>query len=278
MRPLRVLLVDDSESFLKSASDFLSCDPRLRIVGSAMNGRDGVAMAERLAPDLVLVDLAMPELDGLAATGLMRSLPAPPRVFLITLLDSSAYRSRADSVGALALISKANFAEEVHAALDRLLSNGGLAVTCPPPMPGNEPEREADTASAQSVNYGAETILVVEEEEAVRIVAARVLRSAGYNVVAVQDGMEALAAAKGADNSPSVLISDVVLPGIGGQALADRIRTICPGIKVVFTSGGMGDALSDEDSSTDAGHFLAKPYTPSRLLEIVREVLASPQA
>lgn len=277
MRPLRVLLVDDSESFLKSASDFLSCDPRLRIVGSAMNGRYGVAMAESLAPDLVLMDLNMPELDGLAATERMRSLPAPPRVFLITLLDSSAYRDRAASVGALALISKANFAEEVHGALDALFSGRGSLLSGPPPMPDDQSERETDPASGRSVTGDAETILVVENDEVLRVLAARVLRSAGYNVVAVRDGMDALLAAKDSDDSPAVLVADVVLPGIGPLALADRIQAICPGIKVVLTCG-IGDTPAEEDVRTYTGRCLTKPYTPSQLLAVVKEVLASRKA
>lgn len=121
MRPLRVLLVDDSESFLESAIAFLSRDSRLSIVGSARNGLDGLTMAERLAPDLVLMDLAMPEMDGLAATSLLKAMPVPPRVFLVTLLDTPGYQRRAEAVGADAFIPKTNFAEAVQGALDTLL-------------------------------------------------------------------------------------------------------------------------------------------------------------
>lgn len=125
MRPLRVLLVDDSAAFLESAIAFLSRDSRLSIVGSATNGRDGLSMAERLAPDLVLIDLAMPEMDGLAVTSLLKGLPVPPCVFLVTLLDTPAYQRRAESVGADAFIPKANFAEAVQAALDTLFTARG---------------------------------------------------------------------------------------------------------------------------------------------------------
>lgn len=125
MKPLSVLVVDDSVSFLRSATAFLSRDPRLRIAGSATNGRDGLALVERLAPDLVLMDLAMPEMDGLAATSLIKSLPHPPCVFLVTLLDTPGYQRRAEAVGADAFIPKANFAEAVQAAIDTLFSARG---------------------------------------------------------------------------------------------------------------------------------------------------------
>lgn len=122
MKPLRILLVDDSASFLESAIAFLSRDSRLSIAGTAKNGRDGLSMAELLAPDLVLMDLAMPEMDGLAATSLMKALPVPPRVFLVTLLDTPAYQRRAEAVGADAFIPKANFTEAVQAAIDTLMA------------------------------------------------------------------------------------------------------------------------------------------------------------
>lgn len=118
MKQVRVLLVDDSGTFLDSATELLSHDPRVLVVGRARNGRDGVRLARELAPDLVLMDLTMAELDGFSATRLIKSLKAPPRVLIVSLQDAAVYRRRAREAPANGFIAKANYTEDVLAAID----------------------------------------------------------------------------------------------------------------------------------------------------------------
>ena len=124
MKQIRVLLVDDSVEFLKSASDFLSRDPRVLVVGQAYDGAEGVRLAEALVPDLVLMDLAMPGMSGLAATCLMKlAWPTPPRVVIVTMHDSSEHRKRAaDTTRADAFICKEQFAEAVTNVIETLFN------------------------------------------------------------------------------------------------------------------------------------------------------------
>jgi DNA-binding NarL/FixJ family response regulator len=118
MQKVRVLLVDDGAEFLASASDFLSRDPRVEVVGQALHGREGVRLAEALAPDIVFMDLIMPVMNGLEAARRIKSGLTPPRVIIVTLYDDQAYRRSAEIAGADGFIAKANFAELALAMID----------------------------------------------------------------------------------------------------------------------------------------------------------------
>lgn len=120
--PVRILLVDDSLDFLEAAVRFLAADPRLEIVGGALSGRDGLKRVAELRPDLVLVDLAMPEMDGLEATRQIKKLAWPPRVIILTLHDSPDYRAAARAVYADDFISKSDFGTELLPLIHRMFA------------------------------------------------------------------------------------------------------------------------------------------------------------
>jgi len=109
MAPIRVLLVDDNEAFLDSAVRFLSQDADIEIVGSALCGDEALKQASRLTPDLVLMDLAMPDMSGLEATRAIKALLQKPRVVILTLHDNAEYRAAAKAVGADGFIAKSEF-------------------------------------------------------------------------------------------------------------------------------------------------------------------------
>ena len=92
---IRVLLVDDSPLFLASASRVLAADPCVDIVGQVSSGAVALKQLSQLECDLVLVDLVMPEMNGLEVARRIRELPRPPRVVVLTLDDTSEYRSAA---------------------------------------------------------------------------------------------------------------------------------------------------------------------------------------
>lgn len=119
MKRLRVLLVDDAPEFLRSARTLLSRDGRTHIVGCARNGSEAVEMATELKPDLVLMDLAMPVMNGLTAAGLIKKTHPHIRVVLTSLLDEPEYRLSAMVVGADEFVDKQSLADAVTAILDR---------------------------------------------------------------------------------------------------------------------------------------------------------------
>ncbi|MFW6205616.1 MAG: PAS domain S-box protein, partial [Gemmatimonadota bacterium] len=120
---------------------------------------------------------------------------------------------------------------------------------------------------------GTESILLVEDDDAVRTLAARVLERAGYTVHTARDGREALDRVGGLE-AVDLLLTDVVMPGLSGRQLADRLRGRDPTLRVVFMSGYTADETI-RDREHRVGAFLEKPFTPDRLAAIVRDVLDS---
>jgi len=126
---------------------------------------------------------------------------------------------------------------------------------------------------------GSETILVVEDEAHVRAVACRVLRQQGYRVIEAEGPEEALALID-THLMPSIdlMLTDLVMPKLGGRALAERVRALLPNVRVVFMSGYTDDAVFRSNAGSGLGAFIQKPFTASDLLRMVRSVLdtASP--
>ncbi|MEO8336370.1 MAG: response regulator [bacterium] len=117
---------------------------------------------------------------------------------------------------------------------------------------------------------GTETILLVEDEEAVRRVARRALEMHGYTIIDAADGPTALALA--AANAIDLVLSDVMMPGMPGPTLVEELRRREPGLSVLFMSGHTEEVIRDHllDPSIP---FLAKPFTPTQLAQKVREAL-----
>jgi len=120
MKPVRTLLVDDNPEFLNSAAGFLSASPQIEIVGLAHSAREGMSLARELSPDLLLIDLSMPAMNGIETTRLVKQLPVPPKVVILTLHNNIAYRVAAENAGADAFVSKADFVDALLPTVRRL--------------------------------------------------------------------------------------------------------------------------------------------------------------
>ncbi|MCI0390916.1 MAG: response regulator transcription factor [Acidobacteria bacterium] len=110
---MRILLVDDNPKFLEAASRFLSVVPEVEIVACVFSGREAVEQSAQLQPDLVLMDLVMPGMDGLAATREIKAQPDAPRVIIVTLHKHQEYRAAAEAVGADGFLSKSEFGAQL---------------------------------------------------------------------------------------------------------------------------------------------------------------------
>ncbi|MHB1012918.1 MAG: ATP-binding protein [Desulfobacteria bacterium] len=118
-----------------------------------------------------------------------------------------------------------------------------------------------------------ETVLVVEDESSVQGVIERVLSGNGYRVLLAGEGSEALRVSGEHEGPIDLLITDVVMPGMGGREVASRLKTTRPGLRVLFISGYTENAISHH-GVLDAGlAFLQKPFMSDALLRKVREVL-----
>lgn len=126
---LRILLVDDSPTFLDAATHALAADPRIEIVGTALSGHEGVELVAQRQPDLVLIDVAMPGMNGFEATRLIKSQPNAPQVVILTSYDISPYRTAARTAGADSFVSKADFGTQLLSLLDTVLADRNSAAS-----------------------------------------------------------------------------------------------------------------------------------------------------
>ena len=136
-------------------------------------------------------------------------------------------------------------------------------------------ERRPARAAAPA---NAETLLLVEDEPAVRTVAREALRTQGYTVLDAADADSALQVAAAYEGGIALLVTDVVMPGMSGRGLADRLVALRPQLRVLFVSGYAGDALQVHGVPEEGLNFLQKPFTPDGLAVKVREVLDQPSA
>lgn len=113
MDSIRTLLVDDSREFLRAASQFLSRDPGIEIIGKCLSSREALQQLGNLNPDLILMDLAMPEINGLEATKFIKDQADPPRVIILTMHDNPEYRQASQAVHADGFVAKSDFGLEL---------------------------------------------------------------------------------------------------------------------------------------------------------------------
>src|SRR5881296_107448 len=120
---------------------------------------------------------------------------------------------------------------------------------------------------------GNETVLVVEDEPAVLTLSRRALEAQGYVVLAASDATAALRVVERHGGTIHILVTDVVMPGLSGRELADKLAAQRPGIRVLYMSGYPGDAVVQHGSLPAGSAFLQKPFSPDSLARKVRDVL-----
>jgi signal transduction histidine kinase/CheY-like chemotaxis protein len=126
---------------------------------------------------------------------------------------------------------------------------------------------------------GTETLLVVEDEPSLKYLTCRALNAQGYEVLPASNGQDALRVAREHKGAPiRLVVTDVIMPLMGGKVMAEWLKTTYPGIKVIFTSGYTDAAIAHHGMLETGVEFLSKPYTSAALAHKVREVLNQPGA
>jgi PAS domain S-box-containing protein len=132
--------------------------------------------------------------------------------------------------------------------------------------------------SVKRSRRGSEVVLLVEDEDNIREPAIEILESRGYQVLAAGDAAEALALAEGHQGPIHILVTDVVMPGLSGNQLAQQLLHRRPDLRVLYISGYPEDSIAHHGVLHPEQHFLQKPFPPGQFLERVREVLDAPVA
>jgi len=158
-----------------------------------------------------------------------------------------------------------------------IASRPGVGTTVSVLLPFGADEHPAaaeqpDRPSTVSAGHG-ETLLVVEDEAALREVAGRILSGAGYRVITADGGERALELAAGHEGTIDLVVSDVVMPGMLGNELAARMAELRPGTPVLFMSGYAQPVLASQGTLDPGVALLEKPFTAADLLSAVRDRL-----
>jgi CheY-like chemotaxis protein len=124
---------------------------------------------------------------------------------------------------------------------------------------------------------GSETILLVEDEDAVRSLVARTLRKSGYVVIEASNGREALRVAERHDGLLDLILTDVVMPRMSGPELVERLAPAHPATRVLYMSGYTADAFVGHGGLQPGTLLLQKPFSPTELAHKVRAVLSEPR-
>jgi CheY-like chemotaxis protein len=137
----------------------------------------------------------------------------------------------------------------------------------------DEPHQHAPPANRPLQGAISEVILVVEDEERVRRMSVQLLGDLGYTVLQAGDAKQALAMLESDDIAFDLLFTDVVMPDMNGKQLADRVRELRPGVKVLYTTGYTRNAVIHNGMLDRDVSFLPKPFTIQQLAAKVRQVL-----
>jgi two-component system cell cycle sensor histidine kinase/response regulator CckA len=133
--------------------------------------------------------------------------------------------------------------------------------------------KATDDSSIAFVHRGGETILIVEDDDALRIVARRALEQCGYAVLEASDGRKAMQLCAQHEGTLDLVVTDMVMPEMSGAELAERIAMSFPDVKLLLMSGYTRDEAARRGIASERYSFLEKPFTPMKLAARVRELL-----
>ena len=136
-----------------------------------------------------------------------------------------------------------------------------------------EPEEKEQTSVAEL--GGSETVLIVEDDDSLRNLAQKALRQHGYKVLVAENGENALKVGKEHDGQIDLMITDVVMPKMGGREAAERLQPLYPQMKVIYMSGYTDNAIVHHAVLEPGLNYFEKPFTPEGLARKVREALKS---
>ena len=250
------------------------------LLNLAVNARDAMPEGGRLAVETRAIELARPPREGLPAGSYVRLSVADSGCGMDT--DTQArifepfFTTKPEGEGSGLGLATVHGIVTQSAGAITVSSAPGRGTTFDVLLPATdlaaEPKRPDQTPAAGA--GAGETILLAEDEPMLRELAALLLTEAGYTVLPAEHGEAALTLADQHAGSIDLLITDVVMPRMNGPELAERLRTLHPGIRVLFVSGYQDRALAGR-GIRDRDAVLEKPFSDDQLRTHVRRVLGS---
>lgn len=254
MPPIRILLVDDNPEFLESAAGYLATQPDLSVVGRAQSAQAALEMIAALQPDLVLMDIAMPGINGLEATRQIKARPSAPRVIILTLHDNPEYRRAAADAQADGFVAKSEFGTRLLPTIRALFAaeEGGRAL--------NRPRTKH--------------ILVVDDSPTMRRMIIASLR--GLPGVTFDEAGSGLEAIERLALTPVDLITlDLNMPDMHGLEVIQFVRRhhAYRTIPIVVVTTKTEELSRTSILAAGANHYVTKPFSPQALAALVGELL-----
>ncbi|MBI2384467.1 MAG: response regulator [Elusimicrobia bacterium] len=161
-----------------------------------------------------------------------------------------------------------------HIAVDSALGRGTRFRIHFPRLPDGAVNAASDAPQGAGRTAGSETVLVVEDEASVRKLICRTLLEQGYEVLAAADGEAALRLLQGRPGRVDVVLTDIIMPGMSGRDLFERVAALRPETRVLYMSGYTDDETARHGVLSPGTPFLQKPFSPRALTEKIREILA----
>jgi diguanylate cyclase (GGDEF)-like protein/PAS domain S-box-containing protein len=281
------LLVIDMDGFKQINDRFghLAGDEALKAVAAALRGRlrqtDTLA---RVGGDefAVLLPRANARQSAVVAASLRRVISE------CGIEAAGDYQIRLSaSIGAVQIDQSTPSEQDVFAAADRAMyadkaAHGGDGAKSalaaldgqldPDIVSAPHPAVACERSDAPAPSVGPMTVLLVEDEPALRRLVAMMLEEQGYAVLAAADGLEAVALAESHSGPLHMLVTDVVMPGLGGPELAQRLRDKRPGLQILFMSGYNDSRLLSRGVERAAVNLLLKPFSPDQLIDSLAEL------
>jgi signal transduction histidine kinase/CheY-like chemotaxis protein len=286
---LRRLISEDVELSTMLAADLVAVrvDPasiEQILVNLAVNARDAMARGGRLTIETANVDLdeayvvtKVPMKPGryvmLAVGDTGEGMDADTRARVFEPFFTTKEQGRGSGLGLATVYGMVKqsggfiwvYSEPGHGTVFKVYF---------PPAAQRVASADADGAGRRATDamHGWETVLLVEDESAVRALAREVLRRYGYVVLEARHGLDAVRMAERHPDDIHLMITDLVMPHLGGRELSERLLTMRPKMKVLFMSGYTEHAVMHRDLTPGAA-FMQKPFTPEAFARKVRSVL-----
>lgn len=255
---ISILIIDD---------DLMNCDLLTTVftrhgyrVISATSGREGLELFRRHAPRVTLIDLRMPEMDGLAALKEIRAMDPKAPVIILGGGATEVQENQARTLRVTDFIRKGLSLDVLVEAVHR--------VSQLPVKSGAEPVPQAGGSEAPTTG---ESVLVVDDDPLVRDLLMQFLGLRGYRVLGAKDGTEALRLVE--ESAPDVILLDILMPGISGVEVLQALRDQDYHGGIIVMTGSHNQEILEDAWALGPQEVLGKPIDLDRLLTAVQLVL-----